>query len=101
MQKRQYSQEFKDSLIEAASQQGVALKDVASENEVNSALLSKWIREKRAGKISKRSQLARLTETQSAPSPNIAALRVELEKVKRERNFAITMLADHLKECKS
>lgn len=79
--RRQYSQEFKHEAVELARMPGASIGEIARDLGINANMLTRWRRE-----ASERG--ARAFAGSGAPrDEELAALRRELAKVKKERDF--------------
>lgn len=80
-QRRKYSDEFKREAVSLANQSNVSLKQVAEELGINSGMLGRWRREmgQHGDKAFKGQGNARDEE--------MAALKRELARVRKERDF--------------
>jgi len=79
--RRKYSPEFKKGAIEQASVTGVSSAQIARELGINPNLLSRWKRE-----AEKQGQHA-FSGTGTARDEEVARLKRELARVKKERDF--------------
>lgn len=79
--RRRYSAEYKREAVEMARSSGVSISQVARELGINSNMLGRWCREQEAagGKAFRGQGKARDEE--------MAALKRELTRVKKERDF--------------
>jgi transposase len=79
-QRRKWSEEFKQQAVELANEPGVSKRRVADDLGISSNMLARWCRERRAhGKAFTRQGIPRDEE--------LAALKRELIRVKKERDF--------------
>lgn len=93
-QRRKYSDEFKREAISLANQSNVSLKQVAEELGINSGMLGRWRREMgQHGDKAFRAQ-------GNARDEEMAALKRELARVKKERDFLKEAAAFFAKESK-
>jgi transposase len=92
--RRKYSDEFKREAVSLANQSNVSLKQVAEELGINSGMLGRWRSElgQHGNKAFKGHGNARDEE--------MAALKRELARVKRERDFLKEAAAFFAKESK-
>lgn len=96
MQKRRkYSPEFKQGAAEQANQPGVSCAQVARELGIAANLLSRWTRE------ADRDGGAAFKGTGSPRDVEVAKLKRELARVKKERDFLRKAAAFFAKESKS
>jgi transposase len=79
--RKKYSPEFKRGAVEQANQPGVSCAQVARELGIEANVLSRWKREAAAGKASA------FTGTGKPRDEEIAQLKRELARVKKERDF--------------
>ncbi|ODB85696.1 transposase [Candidatus Thiodiazotropha endoloripes] len=80
-QRRKYSDEFKREAVSLANQSNVSLKQVAEELGINSGMLGRWRRE-----LGQHGEKA-LKGQGNARDEEMAALKRELARVKKERDF--------------
>jgi transposase len=82
MQKRRkYSEEFKREAVQFANQPGVTLKQVGEELGINSGMIGRWRRE--LGMLGTNA----FTGQGKPRDEEMAALKRELSRVKKERDF--------------
>jgi len=93
-QRRQYSDEFKQEAVLLANQSNVSLKQVAEELGVNPGMLGRWRKE-----LSQHGGKAFIGKG-NARDEEMAALKRELARVKKERDFLKEAAAFFAKESK-
>ena len=94
-QRRKYSQEFKQEAVHLASESGVAIRQVAHELGINDSVLRRWCKEQRDfGNNAFHGQ-------GKARDEEMAALKRELARVRKERDFLKEAAAFFAKESKS
>ncbi len=79
--RKKYSPEFKRGAVEQVNQPGVSCAQVARELGIEANVLSRWKREAAAGKESA------FTGTGKPRDEELAQLKRELARVKKERDF--------------
>jgi transposase len=79
--RKKYSPEFKRGAVEQVNQPGVSCAQVARELGIEANVLSRWKREAAAGKESA------FTGTGKPRDDELAQLKRELARVKKERDF--------------
>ena len=79
--RKKYSPEFKRGAVEQANQPGVSCAQVARELGIEANVLSRWKREAAAGKA------PAFTGTGKPRDEELAQLKRELARVKKERDF--------------
>jgi len=95
MQKRRiYSDEFKTEAVSLANQSDVSLKQIAEELGINPALLGRWRRE-----MSQYGEKAFIGQG-NARDQEVMALKRELARVKKERDFLKEAAAFFARETK-
>lgn len=94
MQRRKYSQEFKREAVALTNQPGVTIKQIGEELGINANMLGRWKKELK-GYGSKA-----FTGQGHARDEEMAALKRELNRVKRERDFLKEAAAFFAKESK-
>jgi len=94
-QRRKYSQEFKQEAVQLATEPGVSIRQVAQELGINDSVLRRWCKEQRDfGR--------KAFHGQGKPrDEEMAALKRELARVKKERDFLKEAAAFFAKESKS
>lgn len=80
-QRRKYSDEFKREAVSLANQSDVSLKQVAEELGINSGMLGRWRKE--LGDYGDKAFMGK----GKARDEEMAALKRELARVKKERDF--------------
>lgn len=93
-QRRKYSEEFKQEAVSLANQADVSLKQIAEELGITPGILGRWRREQR-----QHGDKAFLGQG-NARDEEMAALKHELARVKKEREFLIEAAAFFAKESK-
>ena len=91
-QRRKYSDEFKREAVTFANQPNISLRQVAEELGLNASMLGRWRRE-----LTEHGKKAFIGKG-SARDEEITALRRELTRVKRERDFLKEAAAFFAKE---
>ena len=79
--RRKFSPEFKRGAVEQASQPGVTCAQVARELGINSSILSRWKREAESDSVHA------FSGTGHPRDEEVATLKRELARVKKERDF--------------
>ena len=93
-QRRKYTEEFKREAVGFANQPGVTLKQVAEELGINANMLGRWRRELVSdGKVA-------FPGKGHARDEEMAALKRELSRVKKERDFLKEAAAFFARESK-
>jgi len=90
--RRKYSEEFKREAVQFASQPGVTQKQIAEELGINANMIGRWRRE-----MEKHGQHAFIGQGK-ARDAEVAALKRELARVKKERDFLKEAAAFFAKE---
>ena len=93
-QRRKYSDEFKREAVSLANQSDVSLKQVAEELGINSGMLGRWRKE--LGDHGDKAFMGK----GKARDEEMAALKRELARVKKERDFLKEAAAFFAKESK-
>ena len=93
-QRRKYSDEFKLEAVNLVNQSGVSLKQVAEELGINAGMLGRWRKE-----LSEHGDKAFMGKGK-ARDEEMAALKRELARVKKERDFLKEAAAFFAKESK-
>ncbi len=93
-QRRKYSDEFKLEAVNLANQSGVSLKQVAEELGINPGMLGRWRKE--LGEHGDKAFMGK----GKARDEEMAALKRELARVKKERDFLKEAAAFFAKESK-
>ena len=88
-----YSDEFKIEAVSLANQSNVPLKQIAEELGVNPAMLGRWQRE-----MSQHGQKAFIGQG-NARDQEVMALKRELARVKKERDFLKEAAVDSTEQC--
>ena len=92
--RRKYTKEFKREAVSLASQPGVTLKQIGRELGINAGMIGRWRRE-----LGEHSQKA-FTGQGNARDEEVTALKRELARVKKERDFLKEAAAFFAKESK-
>jgi transposase len=93
-QRRKYSNEFKREAVSLANQSNVSLKQIAEELGITPGILGRWRREQR--QLGDKAFLGQ----GNARDEEMAALKRELARVKKERDFLKEAAAFFAKESK-
>lgn len=93
-QRRKYSDEFKLEAVNLVNQSGVSLKQVAEELGINAGMLGRWRKE--LGEHGSKAFMGK----GKARDEEMAALKRELARVKKERDFLKEAAAFFAKESK-
>ena len=93
-QRRKYSDEFKREAVSLANQSGVSLRQIAEELGINAGMLGRWRKE-----LNQHGDKAFLGQGK-ARDEEMAALKRELVRVKKERDFLKEAAAFFAKESK-
>tara|TARA_R110000787_G_C13359590_1_gene439942 strand:+ start:63 stop:359 length:297 start_codon:yes stop_codon:yes gene_type:complete len=94
-QRRKYSQEFKQEAVQLANEPGVSISQVAHELGINDSVLRRWCKEQ--GDFGRKA-----FHGQGKPrDEEMAVLKRELARVKKERDFLKEAAAFFAKESKS
>ena len=91
-QRRKYSDEFKREAVALANQSNISLKQIAEELGLNATMLGRWRRE-----LNQHGEKAFVGKG-NARDEEVAALKRELARVKRERDFLKEAAAFFAKE---
>ncbi len=83
MERRRFAAEFKREAVKLARQDGVSRAKVAQELGLNATMLTRWVREAKAGKWDMAPGKPLRTEQQQ----ELARLRRELKRVTTERDI--------------
>ncbi len=94
MQRRKYSQEFKREAVALSHQSGVTIKQISDELGINANMLSRWRNE-----LKGHGPKAFIGQGH-ARDEEMAALKRELNRVKKERDFLKEAAAFFAKESK-
>ena len=93
-QRRKYSDEFKREAVSLANQSGLSLRQIAEELGINAGMLGRWRKE-----LNQNGDKAFLGQGK-ARDEEMAALKRELARVEKERDFLKEAAAFFAKESK-